>query len=163
MISNLVAVLGVVSVVLSLLFTAWQTRQLTRQTRINNAIGSASAYIGSAQLVASAHAPMVDHPSLRSYFYDGKACNPEDPNRARVLTVAELIADACEYGLMMANYLPLDEQWREYPRELLGSSPILRQVVLQHHRLWPRMASEIRRLPQQRSNAKLEEDGEQLR
>jgi hypothetical protein len=147
MISNLAAILGLVSVASSLLFTAWQTRQLIQQTRVNNAIGSTSAYIGTAQLVASAHAPLLDDPSLRPYFYDGKAFDPEDPSWARLLTVAELLADACEHGLMMANYLPPDEQWREYPKELLTNSPILRKVVLDRPRLWPRMATEIWRLP----------------
>jgi len=147
MISQLATIVGLASVTLSLLIAAWQTRQLTRQTRISNMTGSASAYIGSAQLVASAHAPLLQDPSLRAYFYDDKECGADDSNRLRLLTIAELMADACEYGLMMASHLPVDQQWREYPKNLLASSPILRQVVLDSPRLWPRMASQVSPLP----------------
>lgn len=145
MLSQLAAIIGLASVTLSLLLTAWQTRQLTRQTRINNMIGSASVYVGTAQLVASAHASLLQDPSLRLYFYEGKECDSDDPDRLRLLTIAELMADACEYGLMMANHLPLDEQWREYPNNLLATSPILRQVVLDSPLLWPRLAAQAPR------------------
>lgn len=94
--------------------------------------------------------------ALRPYLYGGKVCEPGDPNEELLLTMAELLADACEHGLLMANHLPVDEQWREYPKELLANSPVVRKVVLSGPLFWPRMANELRRLDRPLST---EDDG----
>jgi hypothetical protein len=137
----IVNIAGTVAVVVSVLFLAWQTRELARQTRHNNAISITSTFHQSAALTQFVHAPLIDDPSLRAYFYGGRECPATDPNRGKLLTLAELLADALEYGLMAAEQIEGASNWLNYPRYVLRYSPIVQEVVSAHKEWWPIMAT----------------------
>jgi hypothetical protein len=137
---QVLGLVGAVSVVISLLFVGWQTRELAKQTRLNNAIGVTSTFQGSAELMSAVHAPILANPLLRPYFYEGKRCVDGDDQQPLILTVAELMADAAEYGLMAAKQVPGATSWTNYPKFLLAASPSLREVVAEHSDWWPELA-----------------------
>ncbi|MEU6076234.1 hypothetical protein [Micromonospora sp. NPDC047074] len=69
---TILGVLGLVLVAVSLCFSAVQTREVARQSRINNGIGSAAALMEINNLLLAWHGRLLDNPSLRPYFFDGK-------------------------------------------------------------------------------------------
>lgn len=147
MVLQIVNLIGIGSVVVSVLFLAWQTREVARQTRTNHGISVTSTFQQTAALIQVVHAPMIEQPHLRAYFYDSKECTEDDENRPKLLTMAELLADAAEFGLMAADYIPGTVVWLNYPRAILKGSPILREVVSNHQEWWPMLAALLRTLP----------------
>lgn len=141
MFNEIVGAITAASVVVSLLFVGWQTRELSKQTKINNAISITSTYAGCAQLMTGVHAPMLTNPALRPYFYDGKPCESDDENRQLILTMAELFADAAEFGLMAAKQAQGVAPLSHYQDYLLQNSPCLRNVVTAHPNWWPELAT----------------------
>jgi hypothetical protein len=118
-------VIGTVAVIFSILFAAVQLRYLARQTGINNAIRVTQTYASHGELLNYAYAQILKNPALRAYFHEGKECVSDDPLRREVLTIAEMMADAAEYGLL-ASEIPGSEQWQAFPRSLLKGSPAVR-------------------------------------
>ncbi len=141
MVLEVVNLIGIFSVIISLLFLAWQTHEVARQTRMNRGMSITSTFQQTAQLIQFVHAPMLEDPQLRAYFYDGKPCPPSDPNRPKLLTLAELLADAAEFGLMSATYVEDSVVWSNYPRAILAGSPILRETVSGRPEFWPRLVA----------------------
>ena len=144
MLLEIVNLVGIASVVISLMFLVWQTREVARQTRTNHGVGITSTFQQTAQLIQAVHLPMIEDPQLRAYFYDDKECSPSDPYRPKLLTLAELLADAAEFGLMSADYVQGSVVWHNYPRAVLAGSPILREVVSTRPTWWPRLAALLR-------------------
>lgn len=141
MLDVMVGVVATAGVIISLLFVGWQTRELSKQTRINNAISITSAYGSCAELMNNVHGPILANPDLRAYFYDGKLCDADNKDRQLVLTVAELFADTAEYALMTAKHVRDASPFTCYPSDLLQSSPSLRDAVTAHPAWWPELAS----------------------
>src|SRR5690349_8199874 len=100
MISEIGQVAGVVGVITSVLTLAWQMRGLVHQTKMSNALGVIQAHHSSMERHHALLSTIVDKPELRPYFYDRKPCPPDDPLRETLLTMAEMMADAAEYGLV---------------------------------------------------------------
>ncbi|GAA1378855.1 hypothetical protein [Catellatospora chokoriensis] len=140
MLEDILTFVGTLAVVVSLLFLAVQTRAAARQAEINNSIGITSTFYQSASLVQVVHGTFLSDPSLRAYFYDGRECSPKNPQRAKVVTLAELHADALEYGLMAGQQIKGAVAWVNYPRDLLARSPVMQEVVSGQPELWPRLA-----------------------
>jgi hypothetical protein len=145
--AGIVSVIGLAAVVLSLLVTAWQTRELVQQTRISNSVNIAAACVSSGTLISSAHSALLEDPSLRAYIYDGKPCSVDDPNRSKVVTVAELLGDATEYGLIMGEHLDQAKKWRAYPISLLATSPVFYEVVADRPGWWPALEKLLKECP----------------
>lgn len=137
---TVIGVIGLILVAVSLLFSALQTREVARQSRINNRIGSANAILEINNVGQSWHDRVLDDPSLRPYFFDGKPCTPDDPARHRVLTLAERLGDLLECNLQMAPLLPaftFAHTWHLWPAYMLRQSPVLVEVVDGHPGWWP--------------------------
>ncbi|MFG2048989.1 hypothetical protein ACGFIW_16360 [Micromonospora sp. NPDC048935] len=137
---TVLSVVGLVLVAISLCFSALQTREVARQSRINNGIGSATALVEVNNLIRSWHERLLHDPSARPYFFDGKPCPPDDAERPKVLTFAELLGDVLECNLQMASLLPafhFAHSWHHWPAEMLQHSPILNEVVESHPAWWP--------------------------
>ncbi|WFE99507.1 hypothetical protein [Micromonospora sp. WMMD964] len=133
-------VIGLMLVAISLCFSALQTREVARQSRINNGIGSATALVEVNNLIRSWHERLLQDPSARPYFFDGKPCAPDDAERPTVLIFAELLGDVLECNLQMASLLPAFDfahSWHHWPAEMLRQSPILDEVVAGHPEWWP--------------------------
>jgi hypothetical protein len=136
MISAFADVVTSMGVVASLCFVAFQTRQLARQTKIRNGLASLSVRYNSLERLHAVQCILIDNPSLRPYFYSNKG-RPDASTEegARVLLVAEMIADAGDYGVMALEIMPPIEGydgWRDYAAFILDNSPAVREVVSAH-------------------------------
>ncbi|MEV4657268.1 hypothetical protein [Micromonospora sp. NPDC049301] len=137
---TVLSVVGLVLVAVSLCFSALQTREVARQSRINNGIGSATALVEVNNLIRAWHERLLEDPPVRSYFFDGKPATPDDVQRPKVLTLAELLADVLECNLQMASLLPAFDfahSWHHWPAQMLQQSPALAEVVESHPDWWP--------------------------
>jgi hypothetical protein len=137
---TVIGVVGLVLVAVSLFFSALQTREVARQSSINNGIGSATALLEMNHVCRAWHDRLLDDPSLRPYFFDGRPAAADDVERPRVLTLAELLADVLECNLRMASLLPefdFAHSWHHWPAHMLQQSPALAEVVEPNPKWWP--------------------------
>ncbi|RQX19471.1 hypothetical protein DDE19_04065 [Micromonospora ureilytica] len=136
---TVLSVIGLILVAVSLCFSAIQTREVARQSRINNRIGSANAILEINNVGQAWHDRVLEDPALRPYFFDGKPCTPDDPARLKVVTLAERLADLLECNLQMAPLLPaftFAHTWYLWPAHMLRQSPVLVEVVEDHPGWW---------------------------
>ncbi|SCG75872.1 hypothetical protein [Micromonospora coxensis] len=141
---TVLSIVGVALVVVSLCFSAVQTREVARQSRINNGIGSAAALMEINNISRAWHDRLLENPSLRPYFFDGRPSTPQDADRQRVLTLAELLADVLECELQVAALLPafqFSHSWHQWPAYMLKQSPVLTEAVEGHPEWWPALRS----------------------
>ena len=87
----------------------------------------------------------LDYPELRQYFYEGVELPEDSTTRARVLAVAELLADALQsnYWLFQGKdveslgsvdpTLDIRADWADWTEFVLTMSPAVRSLV----RAWP--------------------------
>ncbi|MEU8421209.1 hypothetical protein AB0C15_10080 [Micromonospora sp. NPDC048835] len=137
---TVLSVIGLILVAVSLCFSALQTREVARQSRINNCIGSANAILEINNVGQAWHGRILDDPALRPYFFEGRPCATDDPARRRVVTLAEGLADLLECNLQMAPLLPAftyAHTWHLWPAQMLRQSPVLAEVVEGNPGWWP--------------------------
>ena len=80
----------------------------------------------------------TDKPGLRPYFYGAKQYPQHGRRQGELLNIAEMLADAIDYGLIVVDLMPgtsEHEGWRNYALFMVESSPVLRRV-LNHHLDW---------------------------
>jgi hypothetical protein len=146
MISEIADVVTSIGVVTSLGFVAFQTRQLVKQTKIRNGLSSLAARYNSLERLHAVQSVLIDNPRLRPYFYSNEMFpDPSTEGGAQVLLVAEMIADAGDYGVMALEIMPSIkgyEGWRDFASFILDNSPAVRHVVNEH----PKWYVELRRL-----------------
>ncbi|GGS93573.1 MULTISPECIES: hypothetical protein [Streptomyces] len=132
--------------VFSILFSAWQIRQLTRQTVITNGIAAASAIYNSVERLHNVGTLIFQHPQLNKYFFNDAPVPGPGDEKEQVLTLAHMFADALDYGLMIKSLAPGTSEydcWDHYVAGMFASSPALRQVVLDHPSWWPTLAPHL--------------------
>ncbi|MFJ1975540.1 hypothetical protein ACIO93_43905 [Streptomyces sp. NPDC087903] len=132
-----IASIGVIS---SLLVSAWQARELARQTATNTGIAAASAMYNSIERLHYVDGCIAADPSIGTYFYGGRSLPSEADSRAHVLVIARMLADTLDYGLMITKLIPDTgsyDGWRDYALEMRRSSPALVWVVRDHPSWWP--------------------------
>lgn len=136
---DLFGVIASIGVVASLLISTWQTRELARQSAINNGIAGASAMYNGLERLHYIETFMATAPELHAYFYGGADLPTQEEARARVLTVTRMLADALDYGLRITTLNPEMERyegWRDFALALRASSPALVHVVEEHPEWW---------------------------
>lgn len=139
-------IIASVAAIFSILFSAWQIRQLTRQTAINNGIAAASAIYNSIERLHNVGTLIFEHPQLNQYFFHGAAMPEPGPEREQVLTLANMFADALDYGLMIKSLAPETGEydcWDHYVAGMFASSPVIRRVVSDHPSWWPTLAPHL--------------------
>jgi hypothetical protein len=144
-------VVSAVALVVSLLFLARQTKESTNQTRLANQIAGSQAKSEIYGKVDRIQYHFLEHPELRKYFYDGAELPAGSSDlsetilRERVLTFAELFADAIERGLDTYKSVDPASDFRSpmevYTRDMLAKSPALRTLVVEHPGWWPNVES----------------------
>jgi hypothetical protein len=143
----LVGLAGLTVSVVSVAFLAWQTRAVAKQTTISNAIAGATALKGAIDSLREVLAIFLDRPELRAYFFDGKPCPRRGRGRARVLTIADALADVLESGHLAHELVPATESyedWSRYCAAVLRTSPTLADLVRRQPDWWPRLHLIIR-------------------
>jgi len=139
---QIVTLVGTVGVIASLLFAGLQSREIARQTRIQNAIAGAGGKVSTNDLLHSILRIFVDHPELRSYFYDGRSVPTDETTRGRVLTVAEMFADVFDTALLTTSLIDATdsyESWRQGATYFMRQSPALAAIVNDHGEWFPNL------------------------
>ena len=127
-------------VVVGVLFSARQTRELAKQTRISNSVGIATVVLGFNQLTQGSYELMLRRPELRPYFFGNRPCRENDPNRAEVMLLAEVLGDVLEYELSAVDIMPevpMFAEWHGWPRNMVRRSPVLRELIDTFPEYWP--------------------------
>ena len=140
MLTAVSAIGGLLGLAVSVALLALQTRAVVKQTTISNSIAGMGALRDSTTDLREIFAIFIDRPELRAYFYDGKLCPSRGRDRARVLTIAEMLADALETSHLATRLAPSSEShedWIGYCHYMLHASPSVANLVRQHPEWWP--------------------------
>jgi hypothetical protein len=147
------SVIGTIGVVVSLVLIAWQNRQLTKQTKINNEVGSTTAAYSALERIHQVSQIMVDRPETQPYFTKN-AQLPADPlERDQILMIAQALADTIDYGLMVCDlraHMQSYQGWPAFAVNSMTNSVALRQVVEEHPEYWPRLNRQWREYRRER-------------
>lgn len=142
MLSDVTAIAGLIGLIASLCLVAWQTRAIARQTAISNAIAGVSALNTVLSSLREVYMVFIDHPELRPYFYGGQGMPRSRRLRRQVNTVAEMLADVLESGLLQYRLAPASESseiWEDYCRHMLAQSPALCELARKYPEWWPEL------------------------
>lgn len=141
--TDITTVGGLIGLIVSVMVLAWQTRAVARQTKISNAIAGASILEASTSDLREVLKLIVERPELRAYFYEGAQAPRRRVAQARVTTVAEILGDVLETGLVANRLIPTTESlddWISYCNQMLATSPILRRLTAENPDWWPQLA-----------------------
>jgi hypothetical protein len=139
MLTSVATIVGLAGVIISVMLLAWQTHAVAQQTKISNAIASASVISNSTSGLREVLSIFVEHPELRPYFYGSRRLPLRGHRRERVVTVAETLANILEEGLSVNRLVQtarLSEEWPLYCADMLTSSPALNKVIQQKPNSW---------------------------
>jgi hypothetical protein len=145
----IVGLLTAAAVAGSVLFLARQTRQSVEQFLIANELAGGRALAQGYELWDRVIERFIDYPELRQYFYEGVE-PPDDPTaRARVLAMAELIADALQsthwlyqgkdVALVGSVDPGLGADWDDWIKKILTMSPVMRSFVRDNPLMYPQI------------------------
>lgn len=109
----------------TLVFLIMQTRAATESVRltVREAMSARTQDI---------HRIFLDNPEIRPYFYEGRDCQPNDPDYARIQQMAELLCDFYDSLLMQYQLYPGawdHSRWQRYIEDIISSSPVLREYL----------------------------------
>lgn len=152
MVTLIAGLFSAAALVGSLLVLARQTRESVHQSQVANELAAVRAKVEGFGVVDGVIAVFVDRPELREYFYEGVELPEDSTSRARVLAVAELMADALQsvhwqYEAEGVNALrsvgptlELRSDLDDYTEFILTMSPAVRSLVGAHPRQWQHLA-----------------------
>ncbi|WP_174186922.1 hypothetical protein [Nocardia barduliensis] len=122
-------------------YVAEQTKALAQQTRTSNALVATSELRAIMSDLRQVYSHLLDYPELREYLYGGAdGYRLRGKQKARLETIAEMLADTLEAGLFTTRQHPStasEDDWHHYTRHMLTTSPLVRQMVLDHVQWWP--------------------------
>ncbi|TDB94932.1 hypothetical protein [Actinomadura sp. 7K534] len=144
MLAVVTALGGLLGLIVSTVLLALQTREVAKQTKINNSIAGASALQEAMNaLRESHHLVMCNHPELRPYFYYNEPAPESGELKERVAVAAEMLADCLEVAMHATGTIPATgsyESWVDYCRHFLAHSPALADMVREFPGWWPALA-----------------------
>jgi hypothetical protein len=137
---QVIAVIGLLAAIGALVFTGIQSRHAAAQTKLANEIAAADG-MRSALHLQGVLAAFIERPGLRKYFYDGADVAKDGPDASEVGTVGEMLADCLDCNIQTARLLRLfgennGDDWRDYSRSVIESSPALRKIVTARGSSW---------------------------
>lgn len=143
MLATATSIVGLIGLVATIALLAWQSRAAAKQAEVANAIAGATVLF---TCTASLHEVLrlfVQQPELRAYFYAGAPCPTHGLERDRMITIAEMLADTLEDGLVAHRLVPASESetdWIGYCRQMRSSSPTLDMIIDENVEWWPQLA-----------------------
>ena len=117
MLTEIATIGGLAGVIISVILLAWQTRSVAQQTKISNAIARASVISNESSSLRQVISLFIEYPDLRQYFYGSRRLPVNRRQRARIISIAEVLGDILEDGLVMDKILPtvrFSERWPPY-------------------------------------------------
>ena len=139
----------------SLLFLARQTGESVHQSLVANELAGARAMAQSYEIADRVIAYFVDYPELREYFYEGVELPEDSTKRARVLAVAELMADAAQSNYWLNHSkvveslgsvdpgLDIRTNIDDWIESILTMSPAVRTLVREFPLQYPYVVSKL--------------------
>lgn len=124
-----------------------QTRQLTEQAKASNEVGSTQAAYSALERIHQISQIMIDDPETQQYFFENRELPEDKLVRARVLMMAQVLADTIDYGLMVCDlrsHMENYQGWPSFAVSSMSSSPALREVIKDHPEYWPRLNKQWR-------------------
>src|SRR6202012_759929 len=115
MLASVATIVGLAGVIISVGLLAWQTRAVAQQTKISNAIASASVLSNSTSSLREVLSLFIEHPELRPYFYESKKPPVRGRKRTYIFTTAEMLADVLEEGLAANSLVRSSRVYEEWP------------------------------------------------
>ncbi|GAA2487640.1 hypothetical protein GCM10010435_57420 [Winogradskya consettensis] len=143
-------VVGVIGVLASLAFNGWQATQLLKQLRLQWSMAGLSGTHQPIELLHGILRFFYEDPSLRPYFYEGKALPAVGDRRSQVLAVGEMLGDVLEVGLFHSREIEAaanHEDWLDYATFLMENSPTLDHLARAHPRWYPLLVPLLRDVP----------------
>lgn len=127
----LISLCGLVIAVVGIPLLYFQLRDLRHSSQI-------SAHSATYEQAAAFRAHLVEYPHLRKYFFDGEAIAPGSPDYDRTITIAETFLNSLEYIAVLRNNFGKenDPALESFIRSVLAGSPIMRQHLSSHPRLY---------------------------
>jgi hypothetical protein len=125
-----VALLQLFVSALGFVVVVWSLRVLVRSIDAQSSAGVATRQLEFDKVI-------LDNPQLYKYFYQGQDLTPEDPEYARVMAAAQLLANYFDgYFQQQGRYRQMwpDRLWKDYIRDHVAQSPILRRYVAENSR-----------------------------
>lgn len=104
--AELLTILITAAGLISLFVLLNQTQEMAKQTRELSASLESTAYQTITNQELDLDKMFVDHPELRSYFFEGKDTTPDDPNYTRVQAVADFELDVFDSFYSQAPHVP---------------------------------------------------------
>jgi hypothetical protein len=150
MVANLVAIGGLIGLIASVGLLALQTRTLVEQTKISNAIARATVISNASGNLRQVFQIFIERPELQPYFYESKDPPLRGYKRARIITLAVILGDIFEDGLVAHNLLPTSrssEAWAKYCGQVLNTSPIINDMMKRNPGWWPELRKAAVRNP----------------
>ena len=142
MVANLVAIGGLVGVIASVCLLALQTRTLVEQTKLSNAIASATVISNASSNLHQVFQIFIERPELQPYFYESKDPPLRGYKRARIIMAAVILGDIFEDGLVAHRLLPTSrssEAWARYCGLVLTTSPVMNEIMQRNPNWWPEL------------------------
>ncbi|NEC86032.1 hypothetical protein [Streptomyces sp. SID12501] len=132
-------VIASIGVVASLLVSSWQTRELTRQTSINNVVAGVSAMYNGMERLHHIESFFAAEPWLYGHFYGGASLPDDEDRRVRVLAIAGMLADVVDYGIVITELNPdikFYAGWRDFALSLRCTSPAMVHLIEERPTWW---------------------------
>ncbi|SNY74842.1 hypothetical protein [Paractinoplanes atraurantiacus] len=128
------ATIGVLVATISLLFSGWQARLLSRQTALQNATAGAGTMQQLFNWLHDVQGRLLDEPRLLPFFHAGGAApgdlNPQEQAKLRML--AAMYTDVLTIGVFLHKTMPQtrsQEEWTAFCVRMLECSEPIRAEV----------------------------------
>jgi hypothetical protein len=142
-ITTVTAIGGLVGLIVSLVFLSSQTRAVSQQVLSSNSLAGTRVLDQTITGLREVHFKMLEYPGTRAYFYEGVPVPTAEPDRERVMTFAEVLADVLGGGLQALERTPEsdNDEWITYCRFVLAQSPAVLSLVDAHPDWWSHLSA----------------------
>lgn len=147
LLTSIASLAGILGLILTLLFTARQTRKLTEQTMTGNAIAHLDAHYNALERLHDLNRILLEKPNLQPYFLLEKECQLGDPDYDSIRLLGEMFADVFDLGLELHRRIK-DEVHRDcWDATIIEAlkQPVLRQAITSDAPWWPDLRMFVQR------------------
>lgn len=137
--------IALVVAVAAVLFSAWQSREVAKQTRLANDLAGVDTLSSSIGDLREVLGLLVERPELRQYFYGGRVAPVDGSDTCmRIETISDMLLDVLETAVYGASHVKASsrflEDWYDYATHLLDNSPAMETMLATHPNWWPHLS-----------------------
>ncbi|MEU4561070.1 hypothetical protein AB0F72_22035 [Actinoplanes sp. NPDC023936] len=142
--STVLAIIGALGIIGSLMFSGWQARVLAKQVAFQATMNGVATLHNVMAGLHNVQRFLADDPALIPHFAPERSdCRRDVADPAKVEMVAAMYADVLCIGLYALSSVPAattENTWEDYCKDLLGKSTALRAEVESKPWGYPRLA-----------------------